>query len=139
MVETHNLPGAFNCILTNIVGREGFGKQKISCYQRGRCNAGGNPKGSSHPMACGEPAEQWPQNKSQSDHGVQYTELLYPFFRFGDVGNACGGNRICRTERSEEHTSELQSLMRSSYAVFCLKKKKINKSTRTSCIDKTTN
>src|SRR3546814_9006592 len=30
-------------------------------------------------------------------------------------------------ERSEEHTSELQSLMRISYAVFCLKKKKKNK------------
>src|SRR3546814_5832083 len=29
-------------------------------------------------------------------------------------------------ERSEEHTSELQSLMRISYAVFCLKKKKQN-------------
>src|SRR3546814_4545270 len=29
-----------------------------------------------------------------------------------------------RSERSEEHTSELQSLMRISYAVFCLKKKK---------------
>src|SRR3546814_5380048 len=29
-----------------------------------------------------------------------------------------------RVERSEEHTSELQSLMRISYAVFCLKKKK---------------
>src|SRR3546814_9413905 len=29
--------------------------------------------------------------------------------------------------RSEEHTSELQSLMRISYAVFCLKKKKNNK------------
>src|SRR3546814_1632064 len=29
--------------------------------------------------------------------------------------------------RSEEHTSELQSLMRNSYAVFCLKKKKHNK------------
>src|SRR3546814_5317380 len=29
-------------------------------------------------------------------------------------------------ERSEEHTSELQSLMRISYAVFCLKKKKYN-------------
>src|SRR3546814_3157263 len=29
-----------------------------------------------------------------------------------------------RDERSEEHTSELQSLMRNSYAVFCLKKKK---------------
>src|SRR3546814_10827028 len=30
-----------------------------------------------------------------------------------------------RHARSEEHTSELQSLMRTSYAVFCLKKKKI--------------
>src|SRR3546814_7055970 len=34
--------------------------------------------------------------------------------------------------RSEEHTSELQSLMRISYAVFCLKKKKIKQSTTTS-------
>src|SRR3546814_1424364 len=32
-------------------------------------------------------------------------------------------------KRSEEHTSELQSLMRISYAVFCLKKKKNNKRT----------
>src|SRR3546814_2308561 len=31
------------------------------------------------------------------------------------------------SERSEEHTSELQSLMRISYAVFCLKKKKHTK------------
>src|SRR3546814_1743499 len=31
--------------------------------------------------------------------------------------------------RSEEHTSELQSLMRNSYAVFCLKKKNSNQST----------
>src|SRR3546814_8298729 len=31
--------------------------------------------------------------------------------------------RIVRSVRSEEHTSELQSLMRISYAVFCLKKK----------------
>src|SRR3546814_7810228 len=33
--------------------------------------------------------------------------------------------------KSEEHTSELQSLMRISYAVFCLNKKKINKQTIT--------
>src|SRR3546814_7289493 len=32
-------------------------------------------------------------------------------------------------DRSEEHTSELQSLMRISYAVFCLKKKRINQIT----------
>src|SRR3546814_9253887 len=50
---------------------------------------------------------------------------------------AIGGNMLVETqasgaplvggageERSEEHTSELQSLMRISYAVFCLKKKK---------------
>src|SRR3546814_9579522 len=34
------------------------------------------------------------------------------------------------TMRSEEHTSELQSLMRISYAVFCLKKKKNNKAVK---------
>src|SRR3546814_10812849 len=33
--------------------------------------------------------------------------------------------RIAQTMRSEEHTSELQSLMRLSYAVFCWKKKNI--------------
>src|SRR3546814_9068533 len=32
---------------------------------------------------------------------------------------------VSARQRSEEHTSELQSLMRISYAVFCLKKKKI--------------
>src|SRR3546814_2989256 len=36
-----------------------------------------------------------------------------------------------RATRSEEHTSELQSLMRNSYAVFCLKKKKTKKYTTT--------
>src|SRR3546814_5711921 len=34
------------------------------------------------------------------------------------------GAARCHGQRSEEHTSELQSLMRISYAVFCLKKKK---------------
>src|SRR3546814_1756337 len=40
-------------------------------------------------------------------------------------GEPAGGSRGVRHDRrSEEHTSELQSLMRISYAVFCLKKKK---------------
>src|SRR3546814_10587893 len=38
-----------------------------------------------------------------------------------------GARRRIGRERSEEHTSELQSLMRISYAVFCLKKKKKEK------------
>src|SRR3546814_1076311 len=40
--------------------------------------------------------------------------------------------------RSEEHTSELQSLMRISYAVFCLKKKKKNNHSIRSCINQGT-
>src|SRR3546814_7363368 len=36
----------------------------------------------------------------------------------------CSQGQEFRRSRSEEHTSELQSLMRISYAVFCLKKKK---------------
>src|SRR3546814_4593587 len=44
----------------------------------------------------------------------------------GGDGAAAGGQAATLTidPRSEEHTSELQSLMRSSYAVFCLKKNK---------------
>src|SRR3546814_10220965 len=37
--------------------------------------------------------------------------------------NDYGGTVVTLVSRSEEHTSELQSLMRSSYAVFCLKNK----------------
>src|SRR3546814_6987526 len=46
----------------------------------------------------------------------------------GGIDVAGGGLAVDRhrpgADRSEEHTSELQSLMRISYAVFCLKKKK---------------
>src|SRR3546814_7392512 len=41
-------------------------------------------------------------------------------------GLPVGGELDYLDERSEEHTSELQSLMRISYAVFCLQKEKIN-------------
>src|SRR3546814_1328079 len=44
---------------------------------------------------------------------------------YGNVGIP-GSGLSYRERRSEEHTSELQSLMRISYAVFCLKKKKID-------------
>src|SRR3546814_9492259 len=50
------------------------------------------------------------------------------------VGAAAGRHRAPvagEAARSEEHTSELQSLMRISYAVFCLKKKTINHEQRT--------
>src|SRR3546814_5863248 len=40
-----------------------------------------------------------------------------------EVGVVTGKGNVKKAQRSEEHTSELQSLMRISYAVFCLKKK----------------
>src|SRR3546814_5750854 len=43
---------------------------------------------------------------------------------------ACISGRSRLKKRSEEHTSELQSLMRISYAVFCLKKKKKTTTTK---------
>src|SRR3546814_10419798 len=50
----------------------------------------------------------------------------FSFFEEADTSGQharIGVTSGCR-KRSEEHTSELQSLMRNSYAVFCLKKKK---------------
>src|SRR3546814_7006740 len=52
--------------------------------------------------------------------GLWVAAPLFALIAFG-VFNAIGLYR--RVWRSEEHTSELQSLMRISYAVFCLKKK----------------
>src|SRR3546814_3164537 len=51
------------------------------------------------------------------------TSPLRPQSRFRKANSVA----VSLIVRSEEHTSELQSLMRISYAVFCLKKKKIQK------------
>src|SRR3546814_5587184 len=62
----------------------------------------------------------------QGDNFVGHANLPV---KAGGTGVSGGKNsvplpRATICDRSEEHTSELQSLMRSSYAVFCLKKKK---------------
>src|SRR3546814_1461292 len=59
-------------------------------------------------------------------HGLPFAQCM-PGSDDGCCHHAC--NRECGP-RSEEHTSELQSLMRISYAVFCLKKKKTQDTTR---------
>src|SRR3546814_6379843 len=64
------------------------------------------------------------------DGGTTYNGDI--IVRSGDRG-APGNPVTFRWNRSEEHTSELQSLMRISYAVFCLKKK-TNKKKPTSLI-----
>src|SRR3546814_8981122 len=86
------------------------------------------------------------------------TDTLFPYttlFRSGVVGAGVAGAglegagmvvegsepaglAVSSFLRSEEHTSELQSLMRISYAVFCLKKKKIrNEKTSTHTTNET--
>src|SRR3546814_7579919 len=59
------------------------------------------------------------------DHGGQWPELNGGIVeRPPDTRSRRPAKRCAALKRSEEHTSELQSLMRISYAVFCLKKKK---------------
>src|SRR3546814_9298733 len=75
-----------------------------------------------------------------SAHWIQQVlrqDLAYDGVVFSDdltmEGATVAGDILARAQaalgagRSEEHTSELQSIMRISYAVFCLKKKKTNK------------
>src|SRR3546814_5231584 len=58
------------------------------------------------------------------DHDVGDMHAVLGIFLGEDLGEGAHHDpRIVERLRSEEHTSELQSLMRISYAVFCLKKK----------------
>src|SRR3546814_4678762 len=55
------------------------------------------------------------------EHDAALADLVHPVGYVGVFPTVHGG--AVDRRRSEEHTSELQSLMRISYAVFCLKKK----------------
>src|SRR3546814_2420716 len=62
--------------------------------------------------------------------GEQVLHLTELAMASGIDGIVCSGAEVAdarRLWRSEEHTSELQSLMRNSYAVFCLKQKTTQK------------
>src|SRR3546814_6295154 len=61
-----------------------------------------------------------------SGHAVPVEPEVVRSRLFCDLLHFKRGEVAGRHDRSEEHTSELQSLMRISYAVFCLKKKKTN-------------
>src|SRR3546814_6646978 len=73
----------------------------------------------------------WARGQALSVHGWVYSLLDGRVRNMGmDVSSAeelPGAYETALARRSEEHTSELQSLMRISYAVFCLKKKNKNK------------
>src|SRR3546814_4446282 len=66
-----------------------------------------------------EPVIMIARRDDDAERRVQLAERRY------DLGGRVNMRRAALfADRSEEHTSELQSLMRISYAVFCLKKKK---------------
>src|SRR3546814_5624858 len=71
-----------------------------------------------------------PPRSTRTDTLFPYTTLFrspaslcHACLAMGAGGVVRGASADTRCRRSEEHTSELQSLMRISYAVFCLKKK----------------
>src|SRR3546814_18927045 len=78
-----------------------------------------------------------PPRSTRTDTLFPYTTLFRSEYRLDVQAAAAGAGQAHRdpakgrggleVDRSEEHTSELQSLMRISYAVFCLKKKKTTK------------
>src|SRR3546814_10550099 len=63
---------------------------------------------------------------SQVDAAAEHNQVVGRVLADSLAG---GGNESAIEARSEEHTSELQSLMRNSYAVFCLKKKTTTQNT----------
>src|SRR3546814_7394766 len=84
-----------------------FGKQVLNSFATGAVN--GSPLG----------------NHIRDGDGVELSAKVHTCRDQGDDDKGCSsGDRVirCASGRSEEHTSELQSLMRISYAVFCFTK-----------------
>src|SRR3546814_9691496 len=75
----------------------------------------------------------WPTSVPVSTSAVSPSCFKYGLMKDLPVAASSAAPGAPLNTRSEEHTSELQSLMRISYAVFCLKKKK-NKHTTTHLI-----
>src|SRR3546814_3560078 len=75
-----------------------------------------------------------PPRSTRTDTLFPYTTLFRSPAEFCHVANSTSAKVKCAPAwlRSEEHTSELQSLMRISYAVCCLKKKKQRERDKTS-------
>src|SRR3546814_985113 len=88
-------------------------------------------------MISGCECDHWAKRARQQDvaRPQRFAELRQhpgnPMHRIVGVAEARSARTHRCDGRSEEHTSELQSLMRISYAVFCLKKKTYNNTSNT--------
>src|SRR3546814_3564240 len=102
-------------------GRDGA--RRAAEERRGRARRGAQGQHGQQPAGG---AVQRPRNAAGRQHRLAV--LRTRPWATSTLPPSCSHYRACRRSpsrgRSEEHTSELQSLMRISYAVFCLKKKK---------------
>src|SRR3546814_10123835 len=144
--------------ITGQIGGLGAGQtHAIHVHEKGDCSAadassaGGhfNPTGSPHGRA-GTPTHHAGDmdNLTANAQGVADVNIhLAGVTLGGGAANDIAGRAVIvhaapddytsQPSRSEEHTSELQSLMRISYAVFCLKKKKKKHKNNSQTIQKT--
>src|SRR3546814_9571644 len=104
---------------SDLVGAGLHGDQHALGSQQRGARQGGNARRAVDDDVIGPPGEFWRllvQRFACKAHGAE------------QPWQALLASALCPVQRrSEEHTSELPSLMRISYAVFCLKKKNINK------------
>src|SRR3546814_8780012 len=112
---------------------DGNGRVAIAFSGDGACNQGTTFEAMNLAVVVKAPAIFVFENNHYSEHtGVDYAvgtnkDIASRAEAFGmKAWRANGCDYFDTYDRSEEHTSELQSLMRISYAVFCLKKKKHN-------------
>src|SRR3546814_4034416 len=86
-----------------------------------------DPPPYTHPAGKPQVVPSWPPNMDASSRDQRTAWLSVPAPPESLTRPAWNRDwRRWSDKRSEEHTSELQSLMRTSYAVFCLKKNKTN-------------
>src|SRR3546814_1872560 len=102
----------------------GLGKKWLNAYVRHRSVA---PNGSNHPPGRKTLRNDRPEHSIRCDQAEMFKNpsASKTFLARSSIRSA-SDLRSGMPFRSEEHTSELQSLMRISYAVFCLKKKQNN-------------
>src|SRR3546814_3434452 len=91
-------------------------------FNSGQAGASSSPAASSASTAGGVGPPAWAKAMKRRQAMMHGASVATHTLRSGDSHGGGAGPNI----RSEEHTSELQSLMRISYAVFCWKKKNTN-------------
>src|SRR3546814_9477275 len=102
---------------------------RISEWSSDVCSSDLCPRGTAYDLSAGDLADNplAPTTVCQEDLTQNYGVITPEIERFGFSGRVTAKIGDSSEARSEEHTSELQSLMRISYAVFCLKKKIVQK------------